>query len=307
VAETTYVAGHCYTNPNKGYHFSCKDATVDQNTSAESALVLASAATDLGANVSGFPACDFKACEAYAGAHLSGYPATCYASKACGSMDCSHGYEVKDKQHFCKYAAKDRYSNCKSECNNAASGHDDWVNDCKHGCGYWQSGDCSATNAKGDWVARETIQGQTEYSIQHGTSKKHAESKTKEWSQSVTTTVTAKFEFGSASVSNEIGHKTADSYSNEWSSNSLSSYQVTFKDKDDGKQLWQYVIKIEDDCTHTEQTFTRDYALTAGKWQKPCCPPGYGGQGHTTDYQSCHSPANKAKWCSSDAEYFTLV
>merc|ERR1712127_810106 len=276
---------------------------VDASLAAEDGAI----AADLGANVSGYPACDFDACASFAGAHLSGYPATCYASKACGSMDCSHGYEVKDKKHFCNYAAKDRYNKCKSECNNAASGHDDWVKDCKNGCNYWQSGDCSASNANGDWIAHEVIQAEVTYTYQHGTAKKHTESKSKEWSQSVTTAVTSKFEFGSVSVSNEIGHKTVDSYSNEWSSNSLSSYQVTFKDKDDGKQLWQYVINIKDDCTHTEETFTRDYALTAGKWQKPCCPPGYGGQGHTTDYQSCHSPAKKAKWCSSDAVYFTLV
>lgn len=272
-----------------------------------SVAAVAAVATDIGANVSGYPACDFHKCEAYAGAHLSGYPATCYASKACGEMDCSKSYVIKDQNAFCKYAAKDRYSQCQKACDKAASGHDDWTKDCRYGCNYWQSGDCSASSANGDWVPRETIQGETTYSIQHGTSKSHSESKTKEWSQSVTRTVSKGFKFGSASVSNEISHSTSKSYSNEWSSNTLASYTVTFKDTDRGKQLWQYIIKIKDDCSHAEQTLTKDWALTAGKWQKPCCPPGYGGGGHTTDYQACHSPAHKASWCSTDVEYFTVV
>lgn len=263
-------------------------------------------ATDLGANVSGFPACDFNACASYAGSDLSGYPATCYASKACGSMDCSHGYEVTDKQHFCNYAAKDRYSKCNSECNSAASGHPDWVNYCKNGCGYWQNGDCSANSANGDWVAREVIQGETEYWIQHGTSKSHSESKTKEWSNSVTTTVEAKFGFAGASVSNTIGKSTSQSYSSEWSRNDQTGYKITFHEDVRGKQLWQYIIHIKDDCSHAEQTLTKDYALTANRNQKPCCPPGYGSKGHTTDYQGCDAPAKKASWCSKDVEYFTV-
>jgi hypothetical protein len=221
-------------------------------------------------------------------------------------MDCSGGYNIKDRQYFCKFDAKDRYNQCQSACDRAASGHDDWTNDCRYGCNFWKQSDCSANAASGDWIAHEVIEGQVTYTLEHGTAKKHSESKTKEWSKSVTTTVGAKFSFASASVATTIGQSTSKSYSNEWSSSTTVSYSVTFPDSDAGKQLWQYVININDDCSHSEQTLTKDYALTEGRWQKPCCPAGYGDKGHGSDYQTCHSPAKKAKWCST-AEYFTLV
>jgi hypothetical protein len=266
-------------------------------------------ATDpIGANVSSYPACDFGACSSYAGSGLKGYPATCYASKACGTMDCSTEYKIKDRNSMCNIAAKDRYNECQSRCDSAASGgHSDWTNDCRHGCGYWGgSTDCSANAASGDWISHEVIQGEVKYTMEHGTAKKHSESKTNEWSKSVTSTVGAKFSFASASVSTKIAHDTSSSYSNEWSSSTTTKYSVTFPNSDSGKQLWQYVININDDCSHNERTMTKDYALTAGRFQKPCCPAGYGAGDHKQDYQACHSPAKKASWCSS-AEYFTLV
>lgn len=166
---------------------------------------------------------------------------------------------------------------------------------------------CTATSADGDWVAHEVIQAQVTYGLQHGTAKSHAESKTQSWSKSVTKTVSGGFSFAKVTASKTIGSGTSQTYSDEWSANTEVSYSVTFPAEDAGLQLWQYVINIEDSCGHTEQTKTTDYALTAGRYQKPCCPAGYGGPGHTIDYQVCHAPATKASWCSTTAEYFTAV
>lgn len=167
---------------------------------------------------------------------------------------------------------------------------------------------CSATDTDGDWIAREVIQGATTYSISIGTQKQHSQSNTASWSSSVTKSAGANFKFASAGVDSNVAQTTANEYAGLWSVSTTADYSVNFGAEDVGKQLWQYIIHIQDDCSHSETTFTRDYALTQGVWEKPCCPAGWGAPpNHTTDYQACHAPAEKASWCSTTAEYFTAV
>jgi len=39
--------------------------------------------------------------------------------------------------------------------------------------------------------------------------------------------------------------------------------------------LWQWILESEDNCELRHKTFTRSYAITSTKSQKPCCLPGH--------------------------------
>lgn len=257
---------------------------------------------------SSYPDCNFDACASQAGKGLSGYPATCYASKACGKMDCSKGYQIEDRSFFCKFDAKDRYNKCQNACDHAADGHQDWTNYCRNGCDYWKGG-CEANQASGEWKPLETIQGDVTIGIKVGTAKKHAESKTDAWSKSVTKTVEEEMEFSSKSVSTKVAKAQVAANEDAWYADVVVSRDTDFPVSDRGKQLWQWHINIHDSCSHAETTFSADYALTAGMPEKPCCVPGYGANGHKTDYQECTTEDGsfKATYCSKTAEYFTVV
>lgn len=209
-------------------------------------------------------------------------------------------------------------SNCHVEKMSIKSGSGCLVGGCKRACCVQCDGTpsttatttptptCSATDTDGDWISIETLQGAIELSISYGTVKTNSESNTSSWSNSVTKAVKVGFKFASAGVNSTVAQTTANQYADQWSAFKLSKYTVSFPATDAGKQLWQYVINIQDNCSHSVQTLTMDYSLTEGVYQKPCCPAGWGqAPNHTTDYQACHAPAEKASWCSSTAEYFT--
>jgi len=169
---------------------------------------------------------------------------------------------------------------------------------------------CSAIDTEGDWIAHEVIQGTTTYTIEVGIQRQYSQSNSSSWADSVTSKVGLSFKFASAGVDKTVAQSTANEYTGLWSveKDGHITNSVTFGAGDVGKQWWQYIIVIKDNCSHTEQTLTRDYAFTQGAWQKPCCPAGWGEfPNHTTDYQACHAPAVKASWCSSTAEYFNAM
>merc|ERR1712228_112467 len=117
------------------------------------------------------------------------------------------------------------------------------------------------------------------------------ESKTEEWSESVTVTVQQGWSLdgnaGSASISSTIGHKTANTYSNEWSTSTEHDFSVSFGKEDVGKAAWQFRFSPKDSCGHTEETLTKEFALPENAAREPCCVPGY-----ATDapaYKTCTS------------------
>jgi len=136
-----------------------------------------------------------------------------------------------------------------------------------------------------------TIAAPTVESWKHGTTKTYAESKTEEWSRSVTETVSSGFDLegisGSVEISGTWAQSTSQTYSSEWSTNNEFDFSVSWGSEDVGKMSWQFNFAPQDSCGHTELSLTKEKALTEGRWRPPCCLPGY-----STDapfYSKCHS------------------
>lgn len=139
--------------------------------------------------------------------------------------------------------------------------------------------DCKVSSVKGQWKYYHSISSPQKEIWTHGTSKQHAQSKTESWSSSMTTEVQAGFEFEgfseSVKVSQTVGRALATAYSTEWTTSSTHSFEVDFTEKDRGKVAWQFRFEPHDSCDHTEDTLTKEFAITANAGVEPCCLPGY--------------------------------
>jgi hypothetical protein len=138
---------------------------------------------------------------------------------------------------------------------------------------------CTANMVSGRWVYKYTVATATTEKWKEGTSKTHTESKTREWSESVTRKVTKGWELegtsGKISVGTTIGHQTSQGYSDEWSVSSEYDFTITWSKDDVGKSAWQFHFNTVDSCGHSEETLTHEYALTESAAREPCCVPGY--------------------------------
>merc|ERR1719330_910237 len=92
----------------------------------------------------------------------------------------------------------------------------------------------SADEIKGRWIVHGTIASASTETWKIGTHKEHGQSKTEQWSQSATTTVSEGFEFeglsGGASVSSTIGHDFSDSYHSDWSIDEEHDWSMTWSE-----------------------------------------------------------------------------
>ena len=139
---------------------------------------------------------------------------------------------------------------------------------------------CKAQQVQGHWQYRYSISADTQETWKHGTTKKYPESKTTEWSISMSAEAKGKLEvkgFGvSGSMSGEVGEKFTEKYSQEWSVNTEDDFTVHWNAEDIGKASWQFVVDMKDSCDHIERALLREFAVTPNREREPCCLPGYG-------------------------------
>lgn len=179
-------------------------------------------------------------------------------------------------------------------------------------CGACQSGknaDCDgkhfrvkcckvkAFHVEGRWKWYTTLTGdERSIKITHGATKTKSETKTEEWSSSVTTTVETSLDAplpfgatggGKTSVSNTISRSMANTFSEEWSSSETKEDTITIKHDDKiGLELWQWVFDIEDPMRNKVSAGTIAYAYTKTRREPPRCFPGYSA-GTTIEHQIC--------------------
>jgi len=138
---------------------------------------------------------------------------------------------------------------------------------------------CRANATTGHWQYRYTIPGAVTETWRHGTTKTYSESKTDEWSESVSVAVDAGFKFlgvgVDTTVTTEFSHQFSQTYSNEWSTTDEHDFQVTWSEKDIGRASWQFVVNELDTCGHQEESLLREFAITPNRLSEPCCLPGY--------------------------------
>lgn len=138
---------------------------------------------------------------------------------------------------------------------------------------------CAVSSVSGKWQAQFTVAAPTTITFKHGTTKTESLTKTTTWSGEVTTHVESDFKIfgfgGTASVDAKVGLSVANTYQSEWSMNTEEDFQVGFQQDDVGKYVWQFQFAVDDACESGAQSVTKEYALTAGAWEEPCCIPGY--------------------------------
>jgi len=198
---------------------------------------------------------------------------------------------VHDCEHACSASYEDlsptaRRAQCQRDCDKSFTKgkKEGW---CKEGCDYW----CAVTKVKAKWDYQFSIATTTKRSLYHGTQHSYTESTTKEWSRTVTTSMSRGFIFegasGSSSVSKAISDKVSNSWTDEWTTYEHDEFDVEFSRSDVGKSVFQWSLAIEDNCGHEETTFTKDYAITENRDSPPCCLPGYASD--IPSYQQCLS------------------
>jgi hypothetical protein len=131
----------------------------------------------------------------------------------------------------------------------------------------------------GQWTVHATIPGAVTETWKHGTSKKHTESKSDEWSMSATRTVTRGFKFeefsAESKIESSISRSISNSYSSEWGVNDEYDWTIQWSQSDIGKTAWQFQFAFTDTCNHEETTRAQEFAVTEGAFRPPCCLPGY--------------------------------
>lgn len=150
---------------------------------------------------------------------------------------------------------------------------------------------CLASSVQGQWQQRYVIAAPTKETWKHGTQKRNEESKTEDWSESVSAKVSQSWSLfgaeGSVEITGTYAHQTSSTYSSEWTTSDEHTFEITWSEEQVGKQSWQFVFFTSDSCQHEEQTLVQDFAVTEGAWRPPCCVPGF-----ATDmpaYTTCHS------------------
>jgi hypothetical protein len=147
---------------------------------------------------------------------------------------------------------------------------------------------CTVTDVSGTWIpSLYDVVAPTTETWMHGTSKKYSESKTTEWSDSLTLAMSKGLLVKGLKMSAEISNSFSRTYSSEWSVDTQQTFSVTFESKDVGKTVWRFQFDENDSCIHAEQTITQDFALTANAETPPCCLPGHFVNDNT--YRNCIS------------------
>ncbi|CAB9530749.1 expressed unknown protein [Seminavis robusta] len=131
--------------------------------------------------------------------------------------------------------------------------------------------------------------------LERGTAKTKAETKTDVWSTAIATSVEGGIAVeGFGGVKASIAKEQSESfsfarlYATEFSSETLERFSITFSAECEGKALWQWTFGTVDPYANQLTTFTSDYAITETRGDPPRCQPGFS-QGTTVDYQKCSS------------------
>jgi hypothetical protein len=154
---------------------------------------------------------------------------------------------------------------------------------------------CVVTSMTGHWEALQVISLQGSVKVTVGTSSTYSETATKEWSESAKMSLEEGLKVegvGSETTtfSQEVTAAMSDSYSTEFSRTTQVERTYTFAEDDVTKQLWQFVMSPSDSCGHAASTDINEIALTKGRYEPPCCAPGWATDAPT--YRTCKTQAS---------------
>merc|ERR1712154_409550 len=80
---------------------------------------------------------------------------------------------------------------------------------------------------------------------------------------------------GTVSISGTVARNEVKQFSEAWSSEKVKDRTVSFLKSQIGKALWKFQIVATDSCGGRSTIVLNHYALTDGRFQEPCCLPGW--------------------------------
>jgi len=157
------------------------------------------------------------------------------------------------------------------------------------------------------WVENIATSGVKEYSYHSTESNKKSSSN--EWSKSLTTSVSAGFEyagaFGSVEVSSSLARTQVRSLERALEEGNAATQTYDISPDTVGMGLWQFEFTASDTCGHRETIKTHEYIFTDGRFRSPCCLPGYAMGVHPPESYTCYQKAfqvDKSSHCKSCGE-----
>lgn len=136
---------------------------------------------------------------------------------------------------------------------------------------------CKASQITGKWEYLTTVGVPEDWTTFYGTTKTDSRTKTKEWDESVTTTLKQSWKLfgykGSISISGMVAHSTADSYSEQFSTVESEQWTMHFNQANVGKSIWQFKFNTTDTCENVLNTGVKELAVTNHGTRQPCCVP----------------------------------
>lgn len=134
--------------------------------------------------------------------------------------------------------------------------------------------------ADGFWRYDTTIPGTLQVKMRWGVTKGTENTKTTEWQDSMTASISEGFNIlvlsGEASISRTQARREAETFKEAWTSTTVRERTITFQESNIGDALWKWEFTAKDTCGDRSTVVVNDYALTEGRWREPCCLPGYG-------------------------------
>lgn len=132
-------------------------------------------------------------------------------------------------------------------------------------------------NVSAKWEAKHTLAGATTISLTTGVTQETSVSRFIGLSSSISTKMGPPAVDGMTSeMSSELTTTMSKEFTKTRSMSEVKEFTVKFIPGTKMTYLWQWVYNtILEDGTVIEQVGTKEYAVTAGKWEKPNCLPGY--------------------------------
>ena len=167
---------------------------------------------------------------------------------------------------------------------------------------------CKVAATKGGWRVHSSTNAVTEISYTEGTVRKNEESVEESWSDEVTASVSAGYEFDAGDavpVKGYVDVTVSGSQARESSRAVSSSIQKDIEEThtvsfDRGGTIWQFEYDIEDSCGGANIK-TMDLVITDGRAHPPCCLPGY-----ALEYENAHGPCVVGSPCVCEASVCNL-
>ena len=164
----------------------------------------------------------------------------------------------------------------------------------------------AAGKQQGSWKYVQTIANSGSRHYSYHSTERNSKSSSSEWSKSLTTSVSAGFEYMGASssveVSSTVARTQARSLETALEEGYAETQTYTISPESVGLGLWQFEFTAKDTCRHTERIKTHEFIYTDGRFRSPCCLPGYAMGVQPPDVYTCYQKdyqVETASYCRS--------